>query len=215
MSLSLADVERAAVARFAARGYAAVGIRELGRALGLNSASLYHYAPSKEQLLVGVMRACLTELLAGGTAAVSGGSDPGDQLSRLTSAHVGMSATNPLTCRVTDQEVRSLTGSNLTEIVDLRDRYERQWDTVLARGARAGRFHLSDRRVARLALLDMCNGIANWYAPTGRTSVAGLQSRYVGLACRIVGMPTPDVVAPIPVQRLDCEPIIEPTVEAP
>ena len=54
--MSVVDVERVAVARFAARGFAAVGIRELGREVGLNSATLYHYAASKEGLLVGIMR---------------------------------------------------------------------------------------------------------------------------------------------------------------
>ena len=156
-----------------------------------------------------MVRLCLTELLAAAERAVASDSDPSVQLATLTCAHVAMSATNPLTCRVTDQEVRLLTGSNLADVVALRDRYERLWDKVLARGARQGVFDLADRKLTRLALLDMCNGIANWYVPTGRATVSALQARYVQLVCRAVGMAATQVVESIAVTRLDCEPLPE------
>ena len=46
------DVQRAAVALFAEKGFAATGIRELGNAAGLNSATLYHHVGGKQELLV-------------------------------------------------------------------------------------------------------------------------------------------------------------------
>ena len=39
----LGEIRRAAVSLFAERGFAATGIRDVGRAAGLNSATLYHY----------------------------------------------------------------------------------------------------------------------------------------------------------------------------
>ena len=50
-------------------GFEATGIRELGAAVGLNSATLYHYAGGKQELLAEIMRRCLTELLDCGRAA--------------------------------------------------------------------------------------------------------------------------------------------------
>ena len=206
--MGLAEVERAAVSRFAADGFAGTGIREVGRAVGLNSASLYHYVSTKQDLLTGVMRQCLDELDRGAVEAVAGVDEPVRQLVRLVAAHVGMSAQNPATCRVTDQELRSLTGENLQAVVDLRDRYEARWDAVLRRGVRTAGFEVNDRSISRLALLDMCNGVANWYLPGGRLSVARLQLRFAELACRMVGVTASSLRddAAVDIVRLACEP---------
>lgn len=194
---------------FAVRGFAATGIREIGREVGLNSATLYHYAGGKEELLLGVMRTGLAAQIRVGREAVEHSSEPTVQLARLVRAHVGMAAINPLTSRVIDGEVHALTGENRRLIVGLRDDYEALFQRVLERGARAGRFQITDLRVARFALLEMCNGVANWYRPAGRLSVAQLQDRFVELACRLVGAPAvhradcgPEIVIP----RLDSEP---------
>ena len=135
---NLGEIRRAAVTLFAERGFAATGIRDVGRAAGLNSATLYHYASGKEELLAGIMRAGLEELLRTGREAVAYGADPAVQLARLVAAHVANEAVNPLTSRVTDTEVRALTGGNRAEIIALRDAYEALVAGVLERGAARG-----------------------------------------------------------------------------
>jgi AcrR family transcriptional regulator len=207
---SRGQIEQVAVRLFAARGFAATGIREIGREVGLNSATLYHYAGGKEELLVGVMRTGLEELIRIGREAVEFSAEPAVQLARLVRAHVGMEAVNPLTSRVVDGEVHALTGENRRVIVGLRDEYESLLQAVLERGAGTGQFQVTDLRVARFALLEMCNGVANWYRSDGRLSVAELQDRFVELACRLAGTQVvlrsdagPEIVIP----RLDSEPV--------
>lgn len=181
------DVLRAAVRLFAAHGYAATGIRDLGREAGLNSATLYHYAAGKEDLLETLMRTCTSELLAAANRAVAGSDDAHVQLARLVRAHVGLSAMNPLTARVTDHELRALSPDKRAEMLALRDEYEVLFGQVLRRGTRRGLFQLTDVRITQLALLEMCNGVANWYRPDGRLGVAAVQDRFVELASRAVG----------------------------
>lgn len=208
--MALAEVQQAAVSLFAQRGYAATGIRELGRAAGLNSASLYHYTGGKEELLASIMRVCLQELLRVGRLAVGSVPDPDVQLARLVSAHVGLSAMNPRTARVTDHEVRELAPHKHAELMGLRDAYESLFAEVLETGARAGLFRLTDLKVARLALLEMCNGVANWYQPDGELSVAQIQERFVEFAGRLVGVEglvTRIDVRDFPPLRLSTEPL--------
>jgi TetR/AcrR family transcriptional regulator, cholesterol catabolism regulator len=210
---NLAEIRRAAVSLFAERGFAATGIRDVGRAAGLNSATLYHYASGKEELLAGIMRAGLGELLRTGREAVSYRADPAVQLARLVAAHVANEAVNPLTSRVTDTEVRALTGGNRAEIIALRDEYEALVAGVLARGVAAGEFHVTDLGVARLALVEMCNGVALWYRPDGRLSVAELQDRFVELAGRLAGsriVGRDEYGPPVTPLRLDSEPPAHP-----
>lgn len=184
---SLGRVQQAAVRLFAERGFAATGIREIGRVAGLNSGTLYHYAASKEELLAGIMRTGTQELLRAGRAALEYNSDPAVQLGRLVLAHIAMEAINPLTSRVNDREVHALTGDNHTTMVGLRDDYESLFQRVLERGARTGQFLIGDLPMTRIALIEMCNGVAHWYRPDGRLSMAEVQDHYLGLAGRLVG----------------------------
>jgi AcrR family transcriptional regulator len=204
------DVQRAAVALFAQKGFAATGIRELGSAAGINSATLYHHiGGGKEALLAAIMRTCLDELLRGGREAIAISSDANLQLIALIASHVGISALNPLTARVTDQEMRSLSAQNFEILVGLRDDYESMFSTVLERGVRTGAFHLTDVRLARLAILEMCNGVAHCYRPDGRLSVEEVQRKFVEFGIRMIGAdltkltPMGDFAEPI---KLDIEP---------
>lgn len=157
------------------------------------------------------MRECLTALLQGGEEAIEASADPGRQLAALTAAHVGFSAVNPLTAQVTDQEVRSLDVSTRTQLVAMRDEYESMFADVLERGADGGVFQLADVGVARLALLEMCSGVAHWYRPDGRLSCVEVQERFVEFAARLVGcdpLARPEVPFPEPV-RLAIEPVAD------
>jgi TetR/AcrR family transcriptional regulator, cholesterol catabolism regulator len=183
-------VAQVAVRLFAEKGFAATGIREIGRQLGMTSAALYHYVERKEQLLVDVMTSCLAEYLRGARAAVDSSSDPVVQLCRLVHFHVATECINPLTSRVTDREVRSLTGDDHAQVMGLRDELEGLYRDVIVVGAEQDAFELIDPVITRLALIEMCNSVANWYRPDGSLTVVELQERYAQLARRLVGATT-------------------------
>lgn len=64
--------------------------------------------------------------------------------------------------------------------------------------------------MARYALLEMCNGVADWYRPDGRLSVAELQDRFSELACRMVGgrmVERAECEPPVAITRLNWEPL--------
>lgn len=184
----LLEVDRAAVLLFSERGYAATGIRDIGGQLGVNSATLYHYVGTKEELLVRVMRNCLQQLLEAAERCTEGEASPRVKLSRIVQAHVGLSALNPLTARVTDQEVRALTEPFLSQITAMRDSYEEVIESVIELGIRTDGFSTPDARTARLAIIAMCNGVADWYRPHGRLTVVDIQVQFSDYACRIVGV---------------------------
>jgi AcrR family transcriptional regulator len=210
---NLQNVQRAAVELFAERGYTATGIRDIAKRVGLTSAALYHYTGGKEMLLAGVMRDSLVELLARGREALASSGDPAVQLARLVTMHVGVQAFNPCSARVTDSEIRSLSAANKDTVVSLRNEYESLWQTVLDSGVRGGQFHVQDTRIARLALIEMCNGVVNWFKPDGRMSVAEIQAHFVELACGLAGsrkLRAEECGEPVTVPRFSFEPDVTP-----
>lgn len=184
--VNIGKVRQAAVLLFARQGFAATGIRELGAAAGINSATIYHYTGSKEELLVEVMRNCLEEMIASGSAALRTSAEPTVQLAALVSSHVGFTATNPLTARVAEYEMRVLSPGNRTAMQKLRDDYESLFAQVVERGLRVGDFSTEDATMARLALMEMGTGVAHWYRPDGRLTLVEVQHNFVNMACKIL-----------------------------
>ncbi|ALV39854.1 transcriptional regulator [Pseudarthrobacter sulfonivorans] len=186
--MDLERVQRAGVSLFATKGFAATGIRELGSAAGINSATLYHYVGSKEELLVSIMRACLEELIDSGAAAVRASSEPVLQLAGLVSSHVGLTAVNQLTARVAEYEMRALSEANRPVLQEMRDEYEGLFAQVLERGKRVGVFKTKDLAMARLAIMEMGTGVAHWYRRDGRLELPVVQRFFVDMACKILSV---------------------------
>ncbi|WP_313810487.1 TetR/AcrR family transcriptional regulator [Glutamicibacter sp.] len=185
--MQLGQVQQAAVACFARQGYTATGIRELGAAVGLNSATLYHYVGGKQELLLGIIRDCLSAMLDGARNAISRTQDPARQLAALVAFHVSFTAVNPLTAQVATGEMRAL--SDPAPMQALRDEYEALFAAALADGERAGIFTAPDPGLARLAIMEMGTGVGRWYRADGRLPLPEVQLHFIAMAMRILGAP--------------------------
>ncbi len=214
--MDIDQVQRAAVARFAQQGFAATGIRELGTAAGINSATLYHYVGSKHDLLVRIISDCLKAMINGGRDALSTAQTPTHQLAQLIAFHVAFTATNPQTARVAEYEMRSLTPVAREEMQQLRDEYEALFTEVLNEGDKSGEFNTPDLTMARLAVMEMGTGVAHWYRPHGRLSLDQVQQNFVAMAYRILALPdtakSPNTPLPS-AQQLPSEPTEQPATQ--
>ncbi|MCE7002903.1 TetR/AcrR family transcriptional regulator [Kibdelosporangium philippinense] len=195
-------VRQAAIELFATRGFHGTGIRDLAEAAGLSSATLYHYMGTKEDLLVSIMRGSLERLITAAQRVTSDASDPLDRISRLVALHVFTHASQQLETRVVDGEIRALSDARRPEIISLRDAYEALWQSAIDDGCTRGQLRPSSRRVARLALLEMCSGISRWYSPDGPFTLDDLARRYVEMALGLLG-------AADPLPELKLEPVQE------
>jgi AcrR family transcriptional regulator len=180
-------IEQAALQLFAAKGFEATGIRDIADRAGLSTAALYHYMGSKEELLVAFMVESMTELTRAARAALDGADDPAAQLAALVRAHVGFHTLDAQRSLVADDELRAVSDAAFTKVMQLRDGYERLWAETLERGARSGGFSFTDGRITRLALLEMCNGVARWYSDRGPKHPAEIADCFADLALAMVG----------------------------
>ena len=181
-------IEQAALQLFAAKGFEATGIRDIADRAGLSTSALYHYMGSKDELLVAFMVESMTELTRVARAALDGAEDPAAQLAALVRAHVGFHTLDAQRSLVADDELRALSDAAFTKVMQLRDGYERLWAETLERGRR-GAVSLASRdaRITRLALLEMCNGVARWYSDRGPKHPAEIAESFADLALAMVG----------------------------
>jgi AcrR family transcriptional regulator len=180
-------IEQSALQLFAARGFEATGIRDIADRAGLSTAALYHYMGSKDELLVAFMVESMTELTRAARAALEGTATPAAQLSALVRTHVGFHTLDAQRSLVADDELRAVSDAAFIKVMQLRDGYERLWADTLEAGKRSGEFSFADARITRLALLEMCNGVARWYSDRGRMTPAEIADCFAGLALAMVG----------------------------
>ena len=184
--VSRGRVIQAATQLFAKKGFAATGIREIAENAGLSTSSLYHYMGTKEELLLQIMTDGLTRFVAAAMAAVAEWTDPACQIVALTRVHVAAEATVREPSVVIDNEVRSLSPPALAAVLRLRDQYEGLWGSALEQGSSSGTFVIGDLKLTRLALLEMCNGVARWFHEGGPLALPDVADTFASLALAMV-----------------------------
>lgn len=171
---------------FAQHGYAAVSMRQIASAVGVQAGALYNYTPDKQSLLFSLMEGHMTELLAAWheqeAAYTAEASDPEAKvLARLeafTRFHIRFHLERPDAVFIAYMELRNLSEDNFKAIESLRREYENALQAILKEGVRLGVLHVPDPKIATLAVIAMLNGVMTWYRSGGRLSLEEVEGIY-------------------------------------
>ena len=179
-------IMEAALKLFAAKGFEATGIREIAESVNLSSAALYHYIGTKDDLLFKIMSDSLRRWIVGIRRACSEVARPEQKLVAFVRLHVMYEGRYQLKSVVVDSELRSLRGAHRSKVIALRDEYEDVLVGLLIAGKTEGTFVIPDVRLARLCLLEMCNGVSRWYSDGGRLTLEEIADNLSILALALV-----------------------------
>jgi AcrR family transcriptional regulator len=178
------QILQAAAQLFAERGSRAVGVDDVGAAVGVTGPAIYRHFASKDAMLAEMLLRISERLLDGGSdRAAEAGVDAAAQLRALIAFHVDFALDNPALITVQDRDLGSLPEADAAQVRRLQRRYVEVWVTVLARlhpGADAAtcraRAHAvfglvnstphSAGRLSRPAMADLLTRMA-WAAATG------------------------------------------------
>ncbi len=181
-SMSDAILDSAATL-FSRRGYHAIGIRELADSVGLSTSTLYHYYATKQDILYAVIGRFLREFV---DTLVAGLHDmsvpPRARLERAVTDHVVLTVTRREELLAGNPVLNALTAEQQAGMAALRRSYRDAVRDVIAEGAAAGQFHVTDPLLTAMAMLDMLDGIRAWYHEDGALSLAELAARYRAFA---------------------------------
>lgn len=184
-----AAIRTAALGLFAAKGYAAVSMREIAEAAGIRQGGIYNHFAAKQDILRALMVGHMQALIAAWGGRAPSGGNPAADLDAFARFHIGYHFERPEAVFVAYMELRNLEPDNFAAVEALRDRYERILRAILERGAAAGLFALRDPAVETRALIAMLTGVTTWVREGGRLSIAEITDLYVGLVRRAVGLP--------------------------
>ncbi len=179
-------IRKAAMKLIARHGFAAVTMRQIASAVGVQAGALYLYTPDKQTLLFDLMRDHLEELLAAWEEEAKG-SEPLEQLEAFCRFHIKFHLERPDAVFVANMELRNLEPENFVAIEELRKRYEGALVAILERGALVRDFTLPDSKLAAMAIIAMLTGVNTWYREGGRLSRERIERIYWNMIRRAVG----------------------------
>ena len=178
-------VKDAARKLFARHGYAAVSMRQIAAAVGVQAGALYAYTPDKQALLAGLMVEHMENLLAAWDDGPQGA--PLERLEGFVRFHIAYSLDHADSVFLSYMELRNLTPENRAAVAALRGRYEDSLTAILREGAAAGVMRVADPRLTTMALIAMLTGVTNWFREGGRLDRRAVADHYWGLVRGAVG----------------------------
>jgi AcrR family transcriptional regulator len=170
-------IREAALRLFAEHGFAAVSMRQIASAVGLQAGALYNYTPDKQALLFSLMKEHMDDLL-GDLARLPSQDAPQARLESFVRFHIAFHLERPELVFIAYMELRNLTPENFGVIEGLRRDYENALERILSDGVAAGSFEVADTKLATLAVIAMLTGVTTWYRPDGRLSIPEVQDLY-------------------------------------
>lgn len=172
---------RTAAELFAAQGYHATGVAELGRAAGIQRGALYYHIRSKEELLFELCKRHIEDAVVFGEEVLSSSADPPEKLRQLIHRHLRMIVEHQSEIIVSFREMHFLTGERAVYLQQLRDRYEAVVRAILQEGLDRGQFRSADAIVVN-GLLGLISYAYLWFNPHGRLSPDDIAERFADLA---------------------------------
>ncbi|MFE1645224.1 TetR/AcrR family transcriptional regulator [Microbacterium sp. P01] len=122
---------REAARLFAARGFAAVSLEDLGAAVGVSGPAVYRHFANKQALLGAILIGVSERLRDGGAQVLAGPHDRERQLEDLVSFHVEFALGSADVIRVQDRDLSSLADADRHRVRRLQREYVDMWITVL------------------------------------------------------------------------------------
>jgi len=179
-------IRRAAIGLFRERGYHGASMRTLAGRLRVEVPSLYYHFASKQDILLDILDGTVDDLLKGLGRVVAASEDPAARLHAGVRYHILFHTHRRAEAFLSHSELRSLTPANLRRIVAKRDRYEQVFRDIVTAGVGAGVFHVPDIKLAVIAMLTMCTGVAAWFSGEGRLDADAIADFYSDMIMRSV-----------------------------
>jgi len=177
----------AAVAAFVATGYHGSSMRSIAERAGLSLAGIYHYYPSKQQLLTTILDLTMDDLEWRITAATAEASRPILGLHRAVEALALFHVMRADLAFVGASEMRSLEEPARTRVAQRRSSVQHLLDDQIARVLTSGHLDCPRPRETSRAIATMCTALPQWFDMDGATPAATVARGYADLAVRMIG----------------------------
>ena len=148
-------------------GYTNTTMDDIAREVGVAKPTLYHYFPSKDDILHAIHEEFIDLLISRHEARAGTGLRPEQLLLEAMADILELMETHRGHVRVFFEHHRELPAEARGPIRVKRDRYEKIVEDLIGEGIEMGVLRQTDAHLATLATFGMCNWAYQWYRPGG------------------------------------------------
>lgn len=175
-----------ALSSFQEFGYHGATMRTIAQRAQLSVAGLYHYYPSKQDMLVALLDLTMTDLQIRSAAARAEGRDPVERFAFLVECLALVHTHRRALGFVGASEMRSLAPEARRRLAGLRREQQQLVDHEVEQAVRTGAFRTTRPREASRAVVTMCTALPYWFHDTGPTTAEQVAAQYVEFALDLV-----------------------------
>ena len=184
--LELDQALRGALSAFLEYGYHGASMRTIAERAGISVAGLYHYYPSKHDMLVALLDLTMTDLLERSTAAWNEGRSPVERFSLLVECLALYHTHRRELGFVGASEMRSLSADARRGVAAARREMQRMVDDDVEQGVRHGDFRTPRPKEAARAVVTLCTALPQWFRFPGPSTAEQVAAQYVEFALDLV-----------------------------
>jgi TetR/AcrR family transcriptional regulator len=177
---------QAAARLFAANGFAGTSTRQIAAEAGLQGPSIFHYFPSKEDLLRALADRALVGPLTALEEIIAGGQPPAVALHRVVRFHVTHMCSQPVDLTPMLQDAMRLPRDRFEDWYRAMDRYSAGIRGLVEAGIRSGVFIDTDPALATMSILGMGNWTIRWFRSDGPRTGAEVADTFARYALRSI-----------------------------
>lgn len=171
---------------FTEKGYEAASMRELAAEVDMRPSSLYHHFPSKQHILYAICYNFQRDFNLEVMPELRTGQAADAAIRAAIHKHIMFANRRWTDVVVTIRERRSLPREQQAAINALRRHYRDAIIAAIERGRDEGLFAVPDAKLASMIILDMVNGVANWFKPRDRRDLQRMADRYGNAAVALL-----------------------------
>ncbi|AMO57929.1 TetR/AcrR family transcriptional regulator [Endozoicomonas montiporae] len=173
---------KSAATLFRTKGFERTTVRDLAKEVGIQSGSLFHHYPSKQEILRSVVEETILLNIALMKLSLSLNHSVQNKLYALILCELqSILVDTGAEMAVLVYEWRGLNEENQAQILTLRDEYERLWLDVLKQAYEEQMISIKPTLLRRL-LIGAISWSINWYKPDGDLSLEELAGTTLSLA---------------------------------
>jgi AcrR family transcriptional regulator/DNA-binding XRE family transcriptional regulator len=184
--LEMDQALRGALSAFLEYGYHGAPMRTIAERAGISVAGLYHYYPSKHDMLVALLDLTMTDLLERSTAARNEGGGPVERFCLLVECLALYHTHRRELGFVGASEMRSLSADARHSVAAARREMQRMVDDEVERAVQHGDFRTSRPKEAARAVVTLCTALPQWFRVPGPSTAEQVAAQYVEFALDLV-----------------------------
>lgn len=139
---------------FREKGYASSSMRDLSERTGLSPSSFYNHIRSKEDLLQTICFSTATKFMDGMERVQKMIATPREKLRELIGLHIAIAAEDLTSSMVFNDEWRHLSEPHLSQFLELRNKYEKDFLRIIEEGIEVGVFKSLDSQMVLYTFLN-------------------------------------------------------------